>query len=452
MENENLIVEKKGSLGIKVALILIVVAIIGALTLFIYKYKFQNFAKNPKSIYIYAIDQLNANSKKMFKESENFTKSGIKTTYDVSFEMKSSKSDLKDLVKLINKTTLNGSTELDVKKKIMNTKFGLTYEGGSLIDMNTYLYDSNMYIEAKDLLDKIISMPFDDEISIWNMIDMNDYKTIVDSMTKIIKNNLKDEYFSTQEENITIMGSEIKSRKQTLSLDSKRFEEFRNNMIDSMLKDDKLLKALSSMSKLEIEEIKSNLLSEKSVKVLEENNFKIDIYLSGNNKIEKVVINNPDIEFIFERSGEKKYDILVHADDEKISLGNIDLKDDEIDLNIDFDGVKLNYVININNNKLSSFKGYLDMDNIIKLEFDFKEDNNKGNGYIKISVDGTELKINLNYGLEQNIKISKRDITNSVGYENLTQEDSQKLYENLMKNEKLITFVQDINSLFPVIE
>ena len=436
MESEEKIVEEGGK-SRKVLLGIIAVLVVALCVLAGYMY----FNKpTPKNVYLRVIDEFASGVNKNINKLNINDKEEVK--YNVGFNLKTTNSDYTEIANIINKIKLSSKTESDFSNKKLNTSIDVLYNNSSIIDANIYLNNKDMYAEIPSLYDKLIKMPLDNELDleqIWNTLDKDSYKTIINELTNIIKNNLKEEYFSNSVEKITVLNNEVEVSKQVLDLNSKNIVELETNIINAMVNNDKLLNALSKVTSMSVSDIKSNL-NESKKEVQEAEGFVAEIYLNTkNNKIEYVTI----------KSGEEKVELVKVSDDtfnimvDNNNVGTLTLNNKEINLNIDYEGTKVTYKITDTSLEMNgSFEG---------TTFSIKLNGNEKKGNLVINVNSKEEKIDLtiNADYETNLikKVQDKNYSNYVELDKMTEDDMNSIMTKLYENQNLMTLIQDISSL-----
>lgn len=434
--NEEKIVKEGGNnKGLLLGIIAVLVVALAVLAVYMFFNK-----PTPKNVYFRVIDEFSSSVNKSIDKLNTSKKEEIK--YNVGFNMKTTNSSYNEIANIINKMKLSSSVQSDFGNKKLNANIDVLYNNSSLIDANVYLNNKDMYAELPSLYDKLIKMPLDNELNledIWNTLDKNSYKTIVNELTNIIKNNLKEEYFSNSVEKITVLNNEVEVSKQVLDLNGKNIVELQTNIINAMLNNDKLLNALSKTTNMTVSDIKLNL-NETKKEVQEAEGFVAEIYLN---------IKNNKIEYITIKSGEEKIELVKASDDTfNIMLGNnkvgaLTLSNKEVNLNIDYEGTKITY--KITNTSLEINGSFEDVTFSIKLNGNDK----KGNLVMNVNSkeEKIDLTINADYEKSSIKSVQEKDYSNYVELDKLTENDMNSIMTKLYENQNLMTLIQDISSL-----
>ena len=436
MESEEKIVGEGGkSRKVLLGIIAVLVVILGVLAGYMYFNK-----PTPKNVYLRVIDEFASGVNKNINKLNINNKQEVK--YNVGFNMKTTNSDYTEIANIINKIKLSSKTESDFINKKLNTSIDVLYNNSSIIDANIYLNNKDMYAEIPSLYSKLIKMPLDGELDleqIWNTFDKDSYKTVVNELTNIIKNNLKEEYFSNSVEKITVLNNEVEVNKQVLDLNSKNMVELETNIINAMLNNDKLLNALSKVTNTTVSDIKLNL-NETKKEVQEAEGFVVEIYLNTkNNKIEYVTIKSGEGKVELVKASDNTFNIIV--DNNKV--GTLTLSNKEINLNIDYEGTKVTYKITETSLEMNgSFEG---------ITFSFKLNGNEKKGNFVMNVNSKEekidLTINADYETNSIKNVQDKNYSNYVELDKMTEEDMNSIMTKLYENQNLMTLIQDISAL-----
>lgn len=308
---------------------------------------------------------------------------------DFSFKIKATSSDSSDseVLDIINKLDLSGSYAVDYENKIVDLALKSNYDDKKLLDADIYMDDGNGYVYLDKVYDKYIKMPIDDYDSLFSSMDkQKDYKVILSSINKAIDDALLDDYFVKSKD--TIDGKKV--NKTTLKLNKDNYMAIKKSVINSLVNDNEFLKSVSSVSEEEVSDIKDALND-----LLEEDDdftdFDISIYTKGikmdfvkleiSDGSDKLVITNND----------SKYNFEYYEDNEVMYSGSVKLeeKDDKVNLVINFED---------------------------KLE-------------------KASMEITINSSVKYDTKVEKKDVSNSVDYDSMSNNDMLEIYNNIMKND-----------------
>lgn len=431
--------------GKKGLIIGIVILLICLLTFGIYKYI--TMLKTPKNIYMSMISNLENKTGKMLNEMDKNLKTSVGTNYNIKLQINDGNAEVKKIKDILNKMNFNFNTETNIKKKVVSSSFDFIYDDNSILKGSMLLDKNDMFLEIPELYAKSIKLKMDGSSDIWASFNNNNMRIIIEEYFKVFKKSLRSEYFSSTTETISINNESVSAQKEILDLEGKNYIQFQKDLYDNILKNNKLLKALSKTSYVSVNELKEVIKYSKDNIAEDSKGIKVSTYIKDN-KILRVSMASEDAEFIFDNNGDNVYDINIKANEESIKIGTIEVNENIMKLNIDFNGIKVLFDIESNNNQVSKA--------LIKAEFegnrfdlDIKEDNNNVNGNLKLLIKN-EIDANLYItgNVKENININKNISKNSVDFDKLTQSDYNSIMNNLYNNEALLTLFQDISSAF----
>jgi hypothetical protein len=306
----------------------------------------------------------------------------------------------------------------------------LEENGLKIIDAAMYLLDNNAYISLKDDFDKLIKIEGVDLGEVFSStsstLSESDIKYLVKAYKDILIDSLDMNDFVKSSATITLNGKDTKVNKLTYDMTSERATKLVNNIIDGTLKDSKLLDILSKATGSSVDELKSELSSSKitdnssSTEVIT-----FDIYTKGfNNEFVGM-----DIQGIIEiRKNDDNLTIEAGIGTEKISLVIKSMSDDScvIELNSNITGAEFSGSLSITSREISS--------NVYE-----------GSVIFSLNYEGSTLNITSNFKEQLGVDIANVDVSNAVNYENLTDEDMNKI------SEKILSKIED-SKLYQLIE
>lgn len=393
-----------------VAAILIVAIIIGLV------YYFTIYTK-PNQIYKRLIA---AGINSYTKQVKNANYDTTKTTLNLSAKLDTDTNDIEqDILDLINNINIGieAQTDSDAKKMIVNLKSD--YNDEKLIDLQFYTdaKEEKTYIKAENLLNKYIELEdLDSEIySSFNEFLDNQKMTVGQKQKfkkamKILKTELtnvvKEEYCSSQREDINVNGKTINANKNIIKMNEKQLKEELTKVFENLKSNADFINCFENESDItnSIEEIIDNL---KDMDDDEDVVIEIAVYTRG-----------------------------VLQNIEKVSLGSYEEENEVSKIDITKTDKNIySYVISDADND-TSYTG------TVMLE---RKDNNEG--MLKLSADIPEignLELNIEYKQNLNENIDEIDVSNSVNMSELTDEDSKTLQDNLEKS-KLYELIKKIS-------
>lgn len=348
------------------------------------------------------------NSKNIFKTLINDTFTYLEENINYSdtasgtFSLKvggtSSDSPANNMLDIMSKLELSGNYGIDYKNKLMNIDIATKYENEKLVNASIYTENGNGYVGLEEIYDKYIKIPIENYDSIFNNIDKNDdYKVVFKSINKALTNSLKDEYFTKEKATV----DSVKTTKTTLKLSEENYNSIKKEFINKLLNDNEFLKSFSSISEKSVDDIKTELN-----KSLEEDDFEgvnISIYTKG--------LKNEFVKFEIADSTDS---IVITKDNDTY---NYELTEDK---KVTYDGSLK--ITGDKNNATCTFT------------INDKKENNT-------------ITLNFKSTTKYNTAISKVDVSNSIAYENITQEDTNNITTKILENKTIMKLIEDISKL-----
>lgn len=426
-------------------LALVIIAILLVILIGIGLFYFLKVKKpSTENVYYSVIDTLSSSLIEGFDDVDNkITKSG--STMDMSFDLKSNDKDIKALANIINNLGLKMTFESDNQNKKLYANINADYKNSKLLNAELMVNGNAAYANIKDLYDRPIKLLEDETLNeFWSTVDTDSYKVIVTEMQKIIKESLKEEYFTKTVEEIEVLGKNISVINHTMNLDEKAFKEIETNIIDKMLANDKLLDAMVDVSETSKSDIVSSLNETKNSTEDYEGTLKAQIYLNKNtNEIEKIIMNMTDdeekFEVVFNKTSKDSFEILV--DNKKV--GTLTVTDKNFEINIDYEGsvLELKYVKDKELNIRMNSEGIL---------IELNTTSNKNSGTLKVRFnsvnDDIDLTVNVTYELKEISNVNSFSTSNYVEFKNMSENDLNAIMGKLYENNNLLTLIQDLSS------
>ena len=345
---------------------------------------------NPKTIFTTAIN--NALDKVNFQD----TKKSSLIDYNLNLNITSSDNEMKDMLDIINQFKLSGTIGIDSN---FNELTGvINYKDRQLLDYNI-LIDSGdnpaMYTRLQDLYDKTIKVELEEENITDYDTNINDYKQLVSSFKAVLNSSLENANY--QKKYLKLNDKIVK--KISLNID----ESLLTNIYNKLLQDSLFINSYAKINDMTNEEV-SDLLN-KDISDAKGNNETLNIYLS--------TLKNEFIKFEY-----------VSAED---------------NLTITKDNDKYNF--DLSESYTSIYQGYVKLTEV----------NNKNNltVYLSLIKEGLNVETNIEYLIDESKKINTMDTNNSVNLEELSEEETNKIIENLFKNEAFNLFFEDYQKIMP---
>ncbi len=400
-------------------------------------YKFIYKKPTPKNVYYEIIDTV---SEKFLSAVK--TPSLLGNEADITFNMKSSDKDIQKIATIINKMSLKYDLGLDYENKKISLDLQALYNNKKLLSPKIYADNKNIYVNLDNLYNRPISLleNSEDYANVWDTKSA-DLKIIVEEMSKIIKNSLKTEYFTTTEEKITVLNKSINTTKYRLNLTAENQVAIIKQIIDDMLNNSKLLQSCSEVSAMSVTEIKEKLQSFQNDITNDGKNITIDVYTSNGNKLEKIELDNEESKIVLEKIAENKFNIVVAGE----KYGTLTLDEKETALDIDYEGVKLSLKMSDTLVEVSmSAEG-------TTLELNYNKENANDisiKAKIKMPTPDLEFTININATNKEIKSVEGFNTANAIKADNLTEEDTNKILNNIANNETLLELINEISNIF----
>ena len=316
-----------------------------------------------------------------------------KTNIDMSFNVDAGE-EYKDIVDIVNNFKIKSSFNVDSKNEKFALGLGAYYNNKAIIDADMYYEKDMAYLDLKDLFGKLIK--FD--------INMKEEKIdITEKDINIIANNI----FNALKEGIKkadyVVVKESKINKNTLVINNDNKDNVMNTIVDYLLNSNDFIDVIKKISSTTKEEVINSLKDLKNIEELKEE-IHISIYT-------KVFTN----EFIKLELGTKEEVVLTLT----IPQNNVYKIE-----SFDYEGSKFTITVTQDNdNKIS----------------------------VVSNIESTDIKmvVNMNISYVYNEEIQIPVTKASVLMDELTEEDTNSIMENLMQNEGIIEIVEAIQSLIP---
>lgn len=338
---------------------------------------------------------------KVYKEAldeEKFNQ--LKMTANMNIKI-DTKEEYKEYTDIINNINLRMIEHIDLTDSTLKIELGADYKEKLLANINAYYKDNTMYFELKDILDKLIKVDAKDEMSEDLKFDdsyIKDTEVIVNNIYEALKLSLKKGTYVSSDTKVN--GSN--TSKNELIINNENKNVLVNTFIDYLLNSEEFLSSISKITNKEKQEIIDLLNESKKLEDLKEE-IHISIYT-------KKLTN----EFV-------KLEISYNKNN--ISL----LKQED------------NYKIEINNESNIKIVSNITVD----------EKNNKITIVIENTTDDIKVIFNIDISIIYNEKLDKPNVENSITIEELTEEDTNNIIENLTKNEGISEIIESFSELMP---
>lgn len=375
----------RGSIAPVVVVIFVIIALLG-LAFFGGKY------------YLASRNNIKIFMNNYFNELEDNIGKNNSTSGSLSLNVNGDTTDKeKKIFKILNNLDFSMNYGIDTKENITNIDISTNYYGDKLININTYIEDNNIYLSSSDLYSKYIKIENKKEDnSEKKSMTNDDYKVIINSISTAVSESLKEEYFTKNW--VKLDGKSV--NKVELLLNNNNIKIINENIINNLKNNNNFIDSFGKLIGKKTMEVKE--LLDKEIKEVNSNEYS-DIKISLYTKITKFV----KLEIT---SGEDK--IAVKSNDKGYSFEIVDSEDNNT----------YNGTIKINNNSDST-----------TYNVNVKDSNN--------------LEIKINNTINKTTKIEKKDVSNSVLLEDITEKEYEDII-NKISNNKAFNKIYEIRMKF----
>ena len=374
----------RGSIAPVVVVIFVIIALLG-LAFFGGKY----YLASRNNIKIFMNDYFN-------ELEENIGKNNS-TSGSLSLNVNGDTTDKEEKIfKILNNLDFSMNYGIDTKENITNIDISTNYYGDKLININTYIEDNNIYLSSSDLYSKYIKIENKKEDnSEKKSMTNDDYKVIINSISTAVSESLKEEYFTKN----WVKLDEKSVNKVELLLNNNNIKIINENIINNLKNNNNFIDSFGKLIGKKTMEVKE--LLDKEIKEVNNNEYS-DIKISLYTKITKFV----KLEIT---SGEDK--IVVKSNDKGYSFEIVDSEDNNT----------YNGTIEINNNSDST-----------TYNVNVKDSNN--------------LEIKINNTINKTTKIEKKDVSNSILLEDITEKEYEDIINKISNNKAFNKIYEDISN------
>lgn len=374
----------RGSIAPVIVVIFVIIALLG-LAFFGGKY----YLASRNNIKIFMNDYFN-------ELEENIGKNNS-TSGSLSLNVNGDTTDKEEKIfKILNNLDFSMNYGIDTKENITNIDISTNYYGDKLININTYIEDNNIYLSSSDLYSKYIRIENKKEDnSEKKSMTNDDYKVIINSISTAVSESLKEEYFTKNW--VKLDGKSV--NKVELLLNNNNIKIINEKIINNLKNNNNFIDSFGKLIGKKTMEVKE--LLDKEIKEVNSNEYS-DIKISLYTKITKFV----KLEIT---SGEDK--IVVKSNDKGYSFEIVDSEDNNT----------YNGTIEINNNSDST-----------TYNVNVKDSNN--------------LEIKINNTINKTTKIEKKDVSNSVLLEDITEKEYEDIINKISNNKAFNKIYEDISN------
>lgn len=388
---------KKKSKLLLILLSVVILLIVATVTIYFY------INSNPLLAIKYNANKLTENITEQITKQEKIKK--ISGNLEIDYNIESTDATLKEMIDAFNGLSVVANYKMDTENKILQTKLKTTYKNEKLIDANIYMQDKKSFVQLPGVFDKYINVDLSENYDdIFNTSkNTKESKIIVKSINKAFQKSLKKEYLASENKTITIDDKKTKTKKISMELNDEKLAKISKDFLTYLKENQEFIKAANSISETKNTKEKiEDLIDEISFDSKSKTTMTLSIYCKG---ILKEVV---------------RYEV--------------ELKQDEETYNIAITKHKDKYDFKIKQEDVIISKGTMTKD---------KE---------KISIEASLIglgnaTINITNKEEKNPTINKKEIKDSIKYEDLTEKQMQDIATKLLQNkgfEKLSTIFESL--------
>lgn len=217
-----------------IPIVLIAISIIGLVAIGIWYYK----AHETQIIFCSTFDSFMSKYSNVIEETNETLNKVQKINADMSIKP----NELGETFKI------KANVELDTRNRKSNINYDLLYNDTSKIKGYFYINDNSNFANiTSSKFSKTVKLPEEWKIGEYiELANLDARVTFINKMSKVIKNNLKNEYFSRDKVEIETYGydGEITVIKNSLTLSENDLSELLDNILNDISKDKELEKAL----------------------------------------------------------------------------------------------------------------------------------------------------------------------------------------------------------------
>ena len=396
--------EKKNNTKQVIAIVGIALVVLGAIIAGTYFF----MLGNNKKVFNNALEKTYMEFNNTLNKLDNFRYEDL-TTKPFKLETNITLDTNIEELKVLNNYDLNLALGADISKNIVTLGANLNY------------LNNNLYLEAKDLLDKVLILN-EQELEVPN-IELKKFNILndVDILTKLVKDTLKDylteKDITTVKETITINKEKHNVTTYKVVLTKEKLTDFNQKLQDKITSNNDLMKDLATILNVKENEvkdaIKDNPILAENLEIVIYREGMLDNYIGG-----KIILDDMEL------------DVINTANYAKITYGDFNIvREDNIytidltSLDNDFKNIIIKE-IDDNNSEIT-----LNIENQSPLNITVQKDNdNKVNLTLKYEETTIKLDLNITYDVD----LETLDTKNAVNINTLSDDEMNKLTTNLI--------------------
>lgn len=291
--------------------------------------------------------------------------------------------------KILNNLDFTINYDIDYKNDIVNLDLNTNYYGDKLIDINTYIENNTLYFYSGDLYNKYIEYKIDKDGN-GEKVTKEDIKILVNGIKNAIRESLKDEYFTKSNEKVD--GKTL--NKVELNLNDSNTKRINEDIINCLLRNDSFIDSAAKLMGKDRDEVKGLFNDElNNIKDEEYTDTTISLYT----KFTKFVM------------------LEIKDDNDKLTIKKED---------------------NIYSYKLEGSESY---NGTIEV-------NSSNENYNIIIKDNDNLEINISGNFNKNTEVDKKDVSNSVTIDKITENEKEEIFDKVSKNKAFKRIYEDITN------
>ncbi len=322
-----------------------------------------------------------------------------------------------------------------------------------LFDANVIFDPSKMYFFIDDITPQYYYLPVDSTLSYTSSLNSEDLKKILDILKESINNCIEEENIQKSKTTILYQGKEKKVNKLSYEITDETIKQMLSSFTDSLKNDTKLLKNIADFIEISEEKILSTLedFIHNISGMNSDEKLYYNVYYYGFNKIVLYELSSNEDSIRYQIEEKEKITFTVD-NEEFFSLETIKNNDQyEFEGYLQVEQTKLGFHGTSKDGELIAM---IDTDEgTIKLAINStayieQQKNYQAQETIKISfvsgsVEQEILKLSIQQDIYWDEKIDTTAITDSVSIEDISEEETLTIYENLM-NHPLYQYIENL--------
>ena len=369
-----------------------------------------------------------------------------------------------DPATILNKINGSFAAGLDYKNKKSNIQLNLKYNEKDLLNFGMYIENKNAYLEIKELFDKYITMPYEEFDAIFENPDSSydDSKYLIDTLKNTVLESLDSKDFKQTSVDIFIGDKKVKTKKISYELTQEKFNELAEKVRQKLIKDDKFMEKLVSVTgskdiKIKMEEPINQEVTDTRTKII------FAIYNKGfvNETVRFDVAikdDNNDYELSYTRDNKNKYIRLINGEETVISAvikeenenkssTKIEIGTDDDMITVDVDKIKENNKTTYNY-KISDKDKTVSISGKLVHTSDKKDTSEKEKITFDMKITSSGETINLGFEVEAGAKVGEEVKVPKIGQtmtlDEISTLDSTDLLLKVIENETLMELLTDL--------